>query len=637
MISFFNFSFFVNDLKYIINILFSCRPELCYNDFKQKLERGGAAIKKILILTLIFLIIFVLAFHFKEEILINNSVQIFIIDSKINRNFLDSPALKIQPDSSHGSKIAGVIRSQSRTDIKAFSATNITGNIDKENYLAALREIKNYADLHPEEKIIVNISLGFEKSEFQQEIIRSFNNLDNLVLVAAAGNNNSKQISYPAKFKNVIAVAALEKEEKMTGSNYGQEIDFAASGIIEITQRHHLPAFNFSRTYKLSGTSFAAPQVTALIADLLSLNSELSIEKALTIIGDTAEKIEDPLFNSSQLGAGSINRFKALSKANPRYLWLQLAIYSSLILAAVFLLYFCWQKYSFSGIFIFLIISSLSFLMQPILLLLYYRFGLRNITVFVLSIILLSSIFLKILKVFIKNSSNFKLLFKIAPYLNNKLQKQLTQRIRKVLAQNNKKLNEKLHKIIINNLAKSYSQKKIKFYLLLAAALERPPVELIVNKSLNYNLKTKDLTAAFNLNKRNKNKKAVLIAELLAVIFRKKYSEKKKAAKITIELNSALVLIPIKNTLKKRNQLQLNDSILYFLLDITGSFAEKAPDFYPLLKEIITQENNPWLKYHAFQAYLAVGVKDSDYQEFIKEIKAKEKEPVLLALKNTIM
>ena len=88
--------------------------------------------------------------------------------------------------------------------------------------------------------------------------------------MAAAGNNNSEQISYPARFENVIAAAALEKEEKMPGSNYGQEIDFAASGIIEITQRHHLPAFNFSRRYKLTGTSFAAPQISALIADLLA-------------------------------------------------------------------------------------------------------------------------------------------------------------------------------------------------------------------------------------------------------------------------------------------------------------------------------------------------------------------------------
>ena len=562
----------------------------------------------------------------------NNSIKIFIIDSKVESEFLSSPALKISSDSSHGSKVAAVIRSQSRADIKTLSAENIIGRIDKKNYLSALRKVENYAAVHPQETIIVNISLGFEKAESQADIIKDINTLDNIIIVAAAGNNNSENIAYPARLEEVVAAAALENDKKMPASNYGQEIDFAASGIIEITQRHYLPALNYSRSYKLTGTSFAAPQVTALIADILSLNPELNFEKTLAVIADTADKIEDQLFRKNSLGAGSINRFNGLTEANNFYFWLQLAAYTSLIFAVFLLLAFCLHKYSLSVIFIFLIISAALYLMQPFFLILYYQFGFFKIMAFCLSLTAVYALVLKLLKLYLENSSSFTLLLKIGPHLNNKLQAQLKSRIKELLLQNGK-IKLKLEQNIISSLRRSYSLKKIDFYLPLACALNRPPIELIVEKSLNYGISAEITASNLNLAARNYKEQCFLIAELLAVVFRGDYSNKKKAGAAAAELNSALMLIPIKNTLKNRKSLHPAPSTLYFLLDIVAAFGSRAADFSSLLKEIITQESNPWLKYHALQAYQKVGVMDSHYQEFIEEIKAKEKEPVLLALK----
>lgn len=583
-------------------------------------------------LLLIFLALFVLSFHLKEELLKNNSVKIFIIDSKVGTEFLESPALKIQPDSSHGSKIAAVIRSQSRAEINALSVENIIGRIDKDNYLAALKEVKNYAAFHPQEKIIVNISLGFEEKEFQEKIIAEISKLKNIILIAAAGNNNSQQISYPAKFENVLAVAALDSGEKMAGSNYGPEIDFAASGIIEITQRHYLPALNYSRNYKLTGTSFAAPQVTALVADLLSLNPSLKIEDALTIINSTSEKLDIPLFKEGKMGAGSINRFKAASQANPYYFWLELAIYLFLFIITLLLFIFCWQKYSLSGIFIFSIISAAVFLMQPFFLLLYYQFGLLKIIIFLLVLGAVYILFLRLLNIYLKNSSNLSLLLKIGPHLNGQLQRQLSKRFKKFIIQDSKD-KKRLERDIINCLCQSYSRNKIEFYLQFAAVLEQPPLELIVEKSLNYGVPAKKTTLHLNFFNRDQRVKSIIIAELLAIIFNQDYAKKQKAAEIASELDSVLLLIPIKNILKNRNEIKVAASTLYFLLDIVESFGSKAADFSPLLKDIINQGNNPWLKYHALQAYQKVGVNDSDYREFLTEIKQREEEPVLLALK----
>ena len=563
----------------------------------------------------------------------NNSIKIFIIDSKVDSEFLSSPALKISSDSSHGSKVAAVIRSQSRADIKTLSAENIIGRIDKKNYLSALRKVKNYAAVHPQENIIVNISLGFEKAESQADIINDINKMDNIIIVAAAGNNNSENIAYPARFEEVIAAAALENNKKMPASNYGQEIDFAASGIIEITQRHYLPALNFSRSYKLSGTSFAAPQISALLADLLSLKPELNIEDALTIIKNTSENINDPLFAENKLGSGQINRFKALSRANAYYFWLQLALYSSLITAALLILYYCWYKYSLNGIFIFITISIITFLIQPFLLVIYYKFGISKIIFFFLSLTLLYLLFLKITAFYLKKTDNFYLLLKLAPYLNNKLKAEINHKIKNTLADKNTKSIKKIEKFIINQLRKSNSQNKINFYLKIAADFKKPPVKMIVNKALNYKIAVKQIVSNFNLTERKKEYQFYIIAEILAIIFNGDYLQKKKAAELAAELKSPLVLIPIKNTLIKRKEFNTSSLNLYFLLDILGDFAVEAADISHLLKKIINQENNPWLKYHALQAYLKIAVNDEDYQKFIKKIKAKEKEPVLLALK----
>lgn len=582
---------------------------------------------------LIFLAIFVLSFHFKEELLKNDSVKIFIIDSEVEAEFLKSPALKIQADISHGSKIAAVIRSQSRAEIRAFSAANITGRIDKNNYLTALKKVKNYAVVHPNQKIIVNISLGFEEKEFQEKIIKEINELKNVILIAAAGNNNREKISYPARFEEVVAVAALENNKKMAASNYGANIDFSASGIIEVTQRHYLPAFNFSRKYKLSGTSFAAPQLTALTADVLSLKPELEIKAALEIIKNTAQKIETPQFAEGKLGAGKIDKFKALTEASSFYFWLQLLLAISLGITLLLFLYLCWQKYSLNGIFIFLVISTIVFLSQPLLLLLYYKLGLVKIILYSFSLVLIYFLALNLLKFYLKSSKNFSLLLKIGPHLNKKLQMRLIKKIRGFLAQNNKQT-KKVEKNIISSLLQSYGQKKIIFYLKLAAALRKPPLKIIIKKSLAYKIPAAKIVQELNFEKRKKKEQFKIIAELLSIIFKESYSKKKKAAEIAAEINSPLILIPIKNTLTKRKELQLKNLSLYFLLDIVGAFELKAADFSDLLKAIILQSSSPWLKYHALEAYLKVGINEEDYWQFITEIKAKEKEPVLLALNN---
>ncbi|MFW6230005.1 MAG: S8/S53 family peptidase [Halanaerobium sp.] len=612
-------------------LIFSLK--LCYNKFIIP-AGGGTAIKKLIFLLLLCLLIFITAFHLKEELLSSNSVKIFVLDSEVAPEFLNSPALKIQPESSHGSQVTAVIRSQSRARIEAFSAENIINRIDKDNYLSSLEKIYNYARLHPKEKIIVNISLGFEESGFQQETVEKIAELNNIVLIAAAGNNNREELSYPAAFSEVVAVAALKDDQKMAGSNYGENIDFSAPGVIEITQRYYLPALNYSRRYKITGTSFAAPQLTALLANILSLRPEISIQQGLKIIENTALKINEPLFEEGKLGVGRINSFKALTQASSLYFWLQLGLYLSISSAVLLFFYLCWRKYSLSGIFIFLIISALLFLLQPILLLVYYQFGILKIIIYLLAFILLFYLLLKSVSFYLEQSQSFSLILKLAPYLNQNLKNKAAARLIGLLNQENRDQSLELKKMINKQLRNCSSSQKCSFYLKLAAQIDKPPLDLIIKQGLKFNLSSKLIAEDLKKNKNYGEQSLIICAELLNLIIKAAYPVKKKTAAVAADLAEPKILIALKNLLRKRNELGISSEAQYFLLEILEAFGIEAADFSELIKNIISESSDPWLKYHALNAYTKIAVNQEGYQEFIEKVRLKEKEPVTLALKD---
>lgn len=82
-----------------------------------------------------------------------------------------------------------------------------------------------------------------------------------LVLVAAAGNwGRSDRPAYPAAYKHVIAVTAVSTRRKIYSyANTGDYIDFAAPGV-------KIYAAVPGGAKMMTGTSFASPYITAMIA-----------------------------------------------------------------------------------------------------------------------------------------------------------------------------------------------------------------------------------------------------------------------------------------------------------------------------------------------------------------------------------
>jgi Subtilase family len=127
---------------------------------------------------------------------------------------------------------------------------------------------------------VANISIGGGSIEEWSPFYRAALQHPDILFVISAGNEGidlDAQERYPASFKlpNSIVVAALDRNGSLLrSSNYGANtVDIAIKA-------QALPGFTFDgRATLLSGTSYAAPAISALAAELLSKNPNLSTEQ----------------------------------------------------------------------------------------------------------------------------------------------------------------------------------------------------------------------------------------------------------------------------------------------------------------------------------------------------------------------
>ena len=128
---------------------------------------------------------------------------------------------------------------------------------------------------------VVNMSMSGPPDELLQKAIADMS-ARGVLFVAAAGNGGpDAPPSYPAAYEQVIAVTAVDKNLRgYIHANHGDYIDVAAPGVGIWTA---LP--NVLEGYQ-SGTSFAAPHVTAILAAIHGQVQDKSKEgflKALAI------------------------------------------------------------------------------------------------------------------------------------------------------------------------------------------------------------------------------------------------------------------------------------------------------------------------------------------------------------------
>ena len=149
---------------------------------------------------------------------------------------------------------------------------------------------------------VVNMSFSGPRDELVAEAIEKLSK-KGIVFVAAAGNEGPTAApSYPAAYPQVIAVTAVTKDlHNYRYANRGDHIDVAAPGVNIWT------AMPGGRAGCNSGTSFAAPHVTAILA--VEPREMLQQDKANLLDGlpviDLGQQGRDPVYGRGLLVAPS--------------------------------------------------------------------------------------------------------------------------------------------------------------------------------------------------------------------------------------------------------------------------------------------------------------------------------------------
>lgn len=119
---------------------------------------------------------------------------------------------------------------------------------------------------------IINMSFGMQTRS--QALLDAINNAaaQGIIIVSSAGNEGKKNaIDYPARFKNTIAVGAIDKKRRIASfSNRGKQVDFYAPG------NKIYSTWLGGKYGLLNGTSMATSHVTGAIALLLAMNPRLN-------------------------------------------------------------------------------------------------------------------------------------------------------------------------------------------------------------------------------------------------------------------------------------------------------------------------------------------------------------------------
>ncbi len=213
-------------------------------------------------------------------------------------------------DSGHGTHCAGIIAAVSNNSLGISGLAQV--RVMAEKVLSS--QGHGYSDwiadgiIHAVEQgaTIISMSLGdYENSEVTYEAIK-YAYESGVLIIAAAGNDNTGLRFYPAAYDEVVAVTATDSNDSRAAfSNFGEWVELAAPGV-EI-----FSTFLSNSYTNKSGTSMACPHVTGLAALVLSAHPNLTANFVRLLLRHTTEDLGEPNFDI-YFGYGRINARTAL-------------------------------------------------------------------------------------------------------------------------------------------------------------------------------------------------------------------------------------------------------------------------------------------------------------------------------------
>lgn len=203
-----------------------------------------------------------------------------------------NPRKKPSDGNGHGTHVAGTIAAANNTVgvVGAAPAARLYAvKVLGDNGFGWLSDIIEGIDWSIRNGMqVINMSLGSsaDSQSFHDAVTAAYN--AGITVVAAAGNDGptDNTVNYPARYPEVIAVAAMDRADSLASfSSRGPEVDLAAPGV------------DIYSTYKggsyatMSGTSMAAPHVAGTAALILGRWGALTPDAVRTHLIATAEAV----------------------------------------------------------------------------------------------------------------------------------------------------------------------------------------------------------------------------------------------------------------------------------------------------------------------------------------------------------
>lgn len=200
--------------------------------------------------------------------------------------------------------IVGVAPGVRIMDVRFLDSKNLFYGRDWKRFASAI----DYAVENGARIINLSIYTNGKPPAILGEAIRRALRRD-VIIVAITGNDGEARVTYPGKYDGVIAVSATDPDDRLANfSNYGNEVTIAAPGA-KVT-----PLIPGGIAATKSGTSFAAPSVSAVLALILSVNPGMTAAQAATVLGRSVTDLRGKGWDK-QFGFGLIGAAEAVKQA----------------------------------------------------------------------------------------------------------------------------------------------------------------------------------------------------------------------------------------------------------------------------------------------------------------------------------
>ena len=229
------------------------------------------------------------------------------------QDFVDNdgdPYPDVASDEYHGTHVAGIVASSTDngTGVSGMgNSTLISGRALDESGSGSTADIADAIEWATDQGAdVINMSLGGGGYTNTMKNAVSYAQANGTLVVAAAGNNGTGTVSYPAAYTECLAVSALDSNENLASySQYGDDIELCAPGsnVLSTTTEAR------GSYEELSGTSMATPAVAG-VAGLTLAQWDLSNSELRSHLKNTAVDVGLP---ADQQGSGRVDAGNAVN------------------------------------------------------------------------------------------------------------------------------------------------------------------------------------------------------------------------------------------------------------------------------------------------------------------------------------